>query len=151
VEEKAAALINEISAQLEAMNQLSQNRGKVLKVLLLESMSGGRMRAWGDDSTPGQMLLAIGAQNAFRQSGNQNREGIVATNPDAVIIIYMDSSKKEAELLFSSFFNDPILKYTQASKDKLIGLVPLSETYCPGVRLIDGLKHMSDILFPTAP
>ncbi|MDR2460909.1 MAG: ABC transporter substrate-binding protein [Deltaproteobacteria bacterium] len=147
VEERAASFINDIDSELQAMAELTGARDKSLRVLILENMSGGRMRAWGDDSTPGQMLITIGAVNVFSRTGDQNRESIVAANPDAVIIIYMDSVLEESELLLNSFFTDPILKYTQASKDRRIGLVPLSETYCPGVRIIDGLKHMSNILF----
>jgi ABC-type Fe3+-hydroxamate transport system substrate-binding protein len=108
------------------------------------------MRAWGNNSTPGQMLLAIGAENVFPLTGDQNKEGIVKANPDAVVFIYMDSTLEDTRRLMNDFLNDSILSYTKASVSRRMGLIPLSETYCPGVRLVSGLRNMSQILFDEA-
>jgi iron complex transport system substrate-binding protein len=146
-EEKAGQIVSGVKAELASMRARSAKRGKKLRVLLLEPLPGGRMRAWGDNSTPGQMLLAIGAENVFPQTGDQNKEGVVTANPDAVVFIYMDSSLPDALRLMEDFQTDPILGWTNASRAKRLGLAPLSETYCPGVRLASGLRTMSGVIF----
>jgi iron complex transport system substrate-binding protein len=149
-DDKANEIISEIEHELEDLKAKSAKRPVKMRALLVEYLPGGRMRAWGDNSTPGQMLLAIGAENVFPMTGDQNKEGIVKANPDAVIFIYMDSTLADSKSLMKDFQTDSILSYTNASKAKRLGLVPLSETYCPGVRLVSGLRHMSEILFDSA-
>jgi iron complex transport system substrate-binding protein len=148
VEGKAEAKIGEIRSELESLASISAKRKQKLRVLILECFPGYRMRAWGDDSTAGQMLLSIGAENVFKKTGDQNREAIAGANPDAVIFIYMDSTLEESLRQMESFYTDPILRHTEASKSKRMGLVPLSETYCPGIRIIMGIRRMAATLFP---
>jgi iron complex transport system substrate-binding protein len=147
-EDRAKQLIEEIKSELSALAKLTAKRKTKLKVIILECYPGYRLHAWGDETTPGQMLLSIGAENGFPRSGDQNRESIVAVNPDAIIFIYMDHNLPDTLEQMKLFRTDPILKYTQASVDNRMGVVPLSETYCPGVRIVMGIRHMAEILFP---
>ncbi|MDR2349050.1 MAG: ABC transporter substrate-binding protein [Deltaproteobacteria bacterium] len=149
IEDRAEAILLDMRKRMAVMSEKAGGRdGKKLRVMILECMPGYRLRVWGDDSTPGQMLLAIGAENVFPKTGDQNRESIAAANPDAVIFIYMDSALEDTLKLARDFKTDRILKYVKASGDDRMGLVPLSETYCPEVRVVAGMERMSRILFP---
>jgi iron complex transport system substrate-binding protein len=148
MEDKAAQKINEIKSELAALAELTAKRDAKLKVIILECYPGFRLHAWGDETTPGQMLSSIGVENGFPRSGDQNRESIVAADPDTIIFIYMDHNLPDTLKQMESFRTDSILKYTKASINNRMGVVPLSETYCPGVRIVMGIRHMSEILFP---
>jgi iron complex transport system substrate-binding protein len=148
VEDKSKEIISKMVSQLDDLKRRVAQRKTKLRVLLLEYYVGGHLMIWGDDTTPGSLLETIGAVNVFSTTGERNKESIVAANPDVIVIIYMDNVLKESVELMDSFYTDPILKHIEASKRKQIGLIPLSETYCPEVRLVNGLKHMEDILFP---
>jgi iron complex transport system substrate-binding protein len=148
VEEKAEKIISDMRSELDTVTNLVKERGVNLKVLVLQYQEGGSFRSRGDDSTIGQMLIAIGAANVFPRSGARNKESIAAANPDAIVFMYMDSALDATLKQMESFRTDPILKYTTAVKDNRMGIVPLSETYCPGVRFVMGVRHISEIIFP---
>jgi iron complex transport system substrate-binding protein len=149
-EDRAGSIVSSIDSELESLRLRAAGRGGKPGALVLECYPGGRMRSWGDDSTPGQMLLAAGARNLFPRTGDVSKEAIAKADPDAVVFIYMDSALKDTEQLMADFRTDRILRWTKASRDGRMGLVPLSEAYCPGVRLADGLRRMSGILYPAA-
>ncbi|MDR2340137.1 MAG: ABC transporter substrate-binding protein [Deltaproteobacteria bacterium] len=152
VEERAEEILRSLDSELSGLKARAALReGDRLRALILECLPGGRLRAWGDNSTPGRMLQAIGAENVFSLTGDQNKEGIVKADPDAVIFIYMDSTLRDTLRLMEDFRTDPILSYTKASRTGRLGLVPLSESYCPGVRLGMGLRRMAGILFGDGP
>jgi iron complex transport system substrate-binding protein len=148
VEERATAIIEEMQREIKAAAELGAKREKKLRVALLHYQLPAGIRCRGDDTIAGQMLKVIGVENVFPMSGDQNKERIAAANPDAVILVYMDATLEQNRKIMEEFYNDPILRYTNASKNRHIGFMPLTEAYCPGVRLAQGIRHMSEILFP---
>jgi iron complex transport system substrate-binding protein len=121
--------------------------GRRPRALLLEPFPGGRLVAYGPDSTAGRILEALGAENASSSNGERGKEGVIASDPDAVVIVYMDSWYGESEKLLERFLTDPILSRLKASRTRRIGFMPLAECYAPGVRLAAGVRRMEEIVF----
>ncbi|MDR2612825.1 MAG: ABC transporter substrate-binding protein, partial [Deltaproteobacteria bacterium] len=126
---EARAIAGRIRSEIALARARRAGTAPMPRALLLEPYPGGRLRSWGPDSVPGRMLEALGAVNAYSSTGERGMESIIASDADAAVFVYMDSTRPESERLMESFRTDPALRLLRASREGRLGLMPLSECY----------------------
>lgn len=150
VEERAAALVDEMKGQVEAT--LAAVAGQQpLRVAVVEP-AGGSITNYGADTLAGDMVRALGGQLAKPQGSDMGKEDLVACDPDVIFVVYMAYDGDDPEAVkaaqLAAIQDDPAFASLSAVQKDRVHLIMLGDMYASGPRTIDGLKTLAQGMYP---
>lgn len=145
VEDKAEAIVKEMTDTLTSIEQQVKDRPKV-KTLILEANGDGTFRVYGPDTIGGEIATTAGA-DLMDVQGKIGTEDIIRLDPDVIFTVYYGTGIAKDEA-FQRFLDDESLSNLISRDDKRIYAVNLSEVYASGVRTIDGIRTIAKGIYP---
>lgn len=151
VEDRAQALVDEMKAQVETTLAAAQGQEPV-RVAVVEPTASGTITNYGTDSLAGDMVTALGGELARPDGSDMGKEDLVACDPDVIFVVYMayagdDPDAVRAEQL-AAIQDDPALASLSAVQSGRVHLIMLGDMYASGPRTIDGLKTLTQGMYP---
>lgn len=146
VEEKAEAIVAEMKAEIDKAKEHVKDKEPV-KAIIVEVNKDGMYRVYGEDSIGGDMATQVGAELVADKNGDIGKEELLKLNPDVIFSVYYGESieREQAEKMISE---DQGLGSLSAIKNNRIVPIVLSEVYATGIRTLDGIKTISNGLYP---
>ncbi|SMR82446.1 iron complex transport system substrate-binding protein [Aliiroseovarius halocynthiae] len=130
VEEKGAALVAQLEAELEQAIQAASNADYKPRVLFVLSMPGGRLNVAGLNTRADGIIKMAGAVNAvqeFTEYRTLTDEAIVTSAPDVVLMMSHSANHGATS---EDLWAHPALSLTPAGKNK--ALIAMSGSYLLG-------------------
>lgn len=150
VEDKAEALVEEMKAEVSAVVDKVEGQEKV-KVAMVEPINDN-ITNYGKASLGGNMIEALGGELALTEFAQIGKEDLLAADPEVIFVVYMayagDDPEKVKKEQLAAIKDDPALASLQAVKNDNIHLIMLGDMYASGPRTIDGLKVLSEGMYP---
>lgn len=156
VQDKAEAIVEEIRAEIQKIaDYLSENSIEKLTVAVLED-EGGTYRVYGEDVLGGDVAIAGGAELAVGKhgdNGNISAEDLIATNPDAIYMVWFDGytvgeEDYAGEHVVKLITENPAFASLNAVQNGRVYPINLSYIYCSGMRTMEGVLEFSTSLYP---
>lgn len=152
VEEKAEALVNEMKAEIEKVEEKAKLQDKKTSALVIEFSGDKSIINYGASSLAGDMVQSLGAKLASEDSKNLGKEDIISLNPDVIFVVYMPYSGDNTEEVKQSnldyILKDSAFKNLDAVKNNKVVPIMLGDMYASGVRTKDGIVNFSKGLYP---
>lgn len=149
IQDRTNEYVKNLKDRLKTIEDKTSKLKDKKKVLILEENKDGQFRVYGKNDLVSDMVEKAGAINIEEKSGTISTEGIVATNPDAIIYIHSgDGKESNSKELTKVFTDNKALKNVTAVKNNNIVVTGLAETWAGGVRVVDAIEQYSKELYP---
>lgn len=154
VQEKAEAIVDEIRSELNSVEDYLNGKER-LKVAVLED-EGGTYRVYGEDTLGGSVAIAGGAElcvGKHGENGNISAEDLIATNPDAIFMVWYDGysvndTDYAGEHVVELITENPAFASLEAVKNGRVYAINLKYIYCSGMNTLDGVRVVAQALYP---
>lgn len=152
VEEKAEALVNEMKAEIEKVEEKVKSQEEKTSALVIEFSGDSTIINYGASSLGGNMVQTLGAKLSSEDGKNLGKEDIISLNPDVIFVVYMPYSGDDPEEVKQTNLNyilkDSAFKNLDAVKNNRVVPIMLGDMYASGVRTKDGIVNFSKGLYP---
>ena len=152
VEEKAEALVNEMKAEIEKVEEKVKSQEEKTSALVIEFSGDSTIINYGASSLGGNMVQTLGAKLASEDGKNLGKEDIVSLNPDVIFVVYMpysgDNPEEVKQTNLDYILKDSAFKNLDAVKNNRVVPIMLGDMYASGVRTKDGIVNFSKGLYP---
>ena len=152
VEEKAEALVNEMKAEIEKVEEKAKSQDEKTSALIVEFLGDTSISNYGESSLAGNMVQTLGAELASPEGKNLGKEDIISLNPDVIFVVYMPYSGDDPEEVKQTNLNyilkDSAFASLDAVKNNRVVPIMLGDMYASGVRTKDGIENFSKGLYP---
>ena len=152
VEEKAEALVNEMKAEIEKVEEKVKSQDEKTSALIVEFLGDSSISNYGASSLAGNMVQTLGAELASPEGKNLGKEDIISLNPDVIFVVYMPYSGDDPEEVKQTNSNyilkDEAFASLDAVKNNRVVPIMLGDMYASGVRTKDGIVNFSKGLYP---
>ena len=152
VEEKAEALVNEMKAEIEKVEEKVKSQEDKTSALVIEFSGDSTIINYGASSLGGNMVQTLGAKLSSEDGKNLGKEDIISLNPDVIFVVYMPYSGDDPEEVKQTNLNyilkDSAFKNLDAVKNNRVVPIMLGDMYASGVRTKDGIVNFSKGLYP---
>lgn len=139
VEDRANKLVEEMKDKVTQVKEKTKNDAKK-KVLVIEYLNG-EATVYGKETLAGDMVTQLNGEIVNSDGAKFDSESILAIDPDVIFTVYMDEKGKNmAKESVENVTKNPKLKNLRAVTSKKVFPIELGETYCSGIRTIDGLN-----------
>ena len=148
VTDKAEVIVDEIKLALEEAVQFSQGLAHKPRVLVIEFLNDD-IRVYGENTLAGDMVKKIGAELVTVEGQSISAEDLIALNPDVIFSVYFGdaSDVTVAEQSLTKIKNEPKYVSLEAVIQDKVFAISLGETYCSGIRTVDGIKRLIDGIY----
>lgn len=146
VEPKAEAIVKEMKDEIKKAKKAVEGT-KPVKAIIVEVSKDGMYRVYGKDTIGGDMASQLGAELVAADEQSIGKEDLIKLNPDVIFSVYYGENI-EREQAEKSIMDDTSLASLAAIKNKRVEPVVLSEVYATGIRTLDGIKTISQGLYP---
>lgn len=148
-QDEAQAIVDKMLAEVEKVQQYAKEQSSHPTVAVLENEDGSyrvysEMTLGGNVATEAGATLAVGKGE---DTANISAEDLIATDPDAVFMVWYDGFR-DAESCVADITENSKFKSLGAVKDKKVFPVALTGIYCSGLHTIDGLRAFYQALYP---
>ena len=151
VEEKAEALVNEMKAEIEKVEDKVKSQDEKTSALIIEFSGDSSIINYGESSLAGNMVQTLGAELVSSDGKNLGKEDIISLNPDVIFVVYMPYSGDDPEEVKQTNLNyilkDSAFKNLDAVKNNRVVPIMLGDMYASGVRTKDGIVNFSKGLY----
>ena len=152
VEEKAQALVNEMKAEIEKVEETVKSQEEKTSALVIEFSGDSSIINYGESSLAGNMVQTLGAELASEDGKNLGKEDIISLNPDVIFVVYMpysgDNPEEVKQTNLNYLLKDSAFKNLDAVKNNRVVPIMLGDMYASGVRTKDGIVNFSKGLYP---
>ena len=152
VEEKAEALVNEMKAEIEKVEEKVKSQEEKTSALVIEFSGDSTIINYGASSLGGNMVQTLGAKLASEDGKNLGKEDIISLNPDVIFVVYMpysgDNPEEVKQTNLDYILKDSAFKNLDAVKNNRVVPIMLGDMYASGVRTKDGIVNFSKGLYP---
>lgn len=152
VEEKAEALVNEMKAEIEKVEEKVKSQEEKTSALVVEFSGDSSISNYGASSLAGNMVQTLGAELASEDGKNLGKEDIISLNPDVIFVVYMpysgDNPEEVKQTNLNYILKDSAFKNLDAVKNNRVVPIMLGDMYASGVRTKDGIVNFSKGLYP---
>ncbi|MDO5063243.1 MAG: ABC transporter substrate-binding protein [Peptostreptococcaceae bacterium] len=147
VEEKAEQIIKEMDASIAAAQEKVKEKGKT-RVIVLEVEKDNQIRLYGPETIGGVIAEKVGA-DLLTNEPRITAEQLIELNPDVIFSVYFgpDTDLTE-ESCITKLTENPALKSISAIQSGKVYPITLSYTYATGVRTLEAIHYISEILHP---
>lgn len=150
VEDKAQALVAEMKAQVADTLAAVQGQDPV-RVAVLEPL-GGKITNYAANSLAGDMVVQLGGELVKPEGSEMGKEDLVALDPDVIFVVYMAYSGDDPETVKANQLaviqDDPAFASLSAVQNGRVHLIMLGDMYASGPRTGDGLRVLSQGMYP---
>lgn len=146
VEDKAAAIVENMKEEIEKAKSYVEGKEKV-RTVILEVEKEGQYRIYGLDSIGGDIASQVGADLVAKENTTLGKEELVQLNPDVIFSVYYGDSIVREQAV-ESIMSDKALESISAVQNKRVHPIVLSEVYASGVRTLDGIRTIIAGLYP---
>lgn len=146
VEDKANEIVNTMKNEIQKSKDFVKGK-ETVKAVILEVEKEGVYRIYGEDSIGGDIATQVGANLVAKLNGKIGNEDLIKLNPDVIFTVYFGKSIDKDSAL-KSIINNPGLASISAVRSKRVHPIMLSEVYASGIRTLDGIKTISNGLYP---
>lgn len=152
VEEKAEALVNEMKAEIEKVEERVKSQEEKTSALVIEFLGDSSISNYGASSLAGNMVQTLGAELVSKDGKNLGKEDIISLNPDVIFVVYMpysgDNPEEVKQTNLNYILKDSAFKNLDAVKNNRVVPIMLGDMYASGVRTKDGIVNFSKGLYP---
>lgn len=147
VEDKAQALVNEITTETEKIKKHIEGKEKA-SIAVLEDESDS-YRVYGANTLGGDIALSAGAELKLgaKNSSNISAEDLIAANPEAIFMVWYEGFLSPEEVV-KSITKNPKFASLNAVKNNKVFPLNLTNIYCSGLRSKDGILEFAKKLYP---
>lgn len=148
--EEAQAIVNEMQAEIDKVSAYVTESGiEPLSVAILEVEGEGDYRVYGTTTIGGNLAENVGATLAVgaEDSNNIGNEDLIAADPDKIFAIWFEGYITPEEAV-ASFMENPALASLKAVQNGDVYALNLTQVYCPGLHLLDGIHTFATALYP---
>ncbi len=150
VEEKAEELVNEMKADIEEVISLTQGQ-EATTVVMLEPV-GDTITNYSKETLGGDMVLSLGGELAKPEGNTISKEELLAANPEVIFVVYMAYKGDDPETVkadqLAVILDDPALQSLTAIENERVYLIMLGDMYASGPRTIDGIRTITEGMYP---
>lgn len=147
VEEKAEQIIKEMDDSIAAAQEKVKEKGKT-RVIVLEVEKDNQLRLYGPETIGGVIAEKVGA-DLLTNEPRINAEQLIELDPDVIFSVYFgpDTDLTEGSCV-TKLTENPALKSISAIQNGKVYPITLSYTYATGVRTLEAIRYISQILHP---
>ncbi|WP_423363551.1 ABC transporter substrate-binding protein [Mycoplasma sp. P36-A1] len=142
VEEKAQKIVDEMKNKVTEVKEKTKNSPKK-KVLVIEYINN-EATVYGKDSLVGDMVTNLNGEIIDANGKSIDAEAILTLNPDVIFTVYMDRDNQDmSKQSIKTITANKQLAKLDAVKNNKVFAIALGESYCSGIRNIDGLNILN--------
>ena len=146
VEEKAQALVDEITSTVSEVSSKVSNEEKQSAMVI--EFYDDEIYTYGSKTLAGGMVTKLGAELLNPEGGNIGAEDLIKLNPDCIFVSYMDRGNENVPVEeINKILENPAFASLSAVKNKRVYSIPLGDMYSSGIRTIDGINTFANGLY----
>lgn len=146
VEEKAQALVDEITSTVSEVSSKVSNEEKQSAMVI--EFYDDEIYTYGSKTLAGDMVTKLGAELLNPEGGNIGAEDLIKLNPDCIFVSYMDRGNENVPVEeINKILENPAFASLSAVKNKRVYSIPLGDMYSSGIRTIDGINTFANGLY----
>lgn len=146
VEEKAQALVDEITSTVSEVSSKVSNEEKQSAMVI--EFYDDEIYTYGSKTLAGDMVTKLGAELLNPEGGNIGEEDLIKLNPDCIFVSYMDRGNENVPVEeINKILENPAFASLSAVKNKRVYSIPLGDMYSSGIRTIDGINTFANGLY----
>ena len=146
VEEKAQALVDEITSTVSEVSSKVSNEEKQSAMVI--EFYDDEIYTYGSKTLAGDMVTKLGAELLNPEGGNIGAEYLIKLNPDCIFVSYMDRGNENVPVEeINKILENPAFASLSAVKNKRVYSIPLGDMYSSGIRTIDGINTFANGLY----
>ena len=146
VEEKAQALVDEITSTVSEVSSKVSNEEKQSAMVI--EFYDDEIYTYGSKTLAGDMVTKLGAELLNPEGGNIGAEDLIKLNPDCIFVSYMDRGNENVPVEeINKILGNPAFASLSAVKNKRVYSIPLGDMYSSGIRTIDGINTFANGLY----
>ena len=146
VEEKAQALVDEITSTVSEVSSKVSNEEKQSAMVI--EFYDDEIYTYGIKTLAGDMVTKLGAEVLNPDGGNIGAEDLIKLNPDCIFVSYMDMGDENVPVEeVNKVLDNAAFASLSAVKNKRVYAIPLGEMYSSGIRTIDGINTFANGLY----
>ena len=146
VEEKAQALVDEITSTVSEVSSKVSNEEKQSAMVI--EFYDDEIYTYGSKTLAGDMVTKLGAELLNPEGGNIGAEDLIKLNPDCIFVSYMDRGNENVPVEeINKILENPAFACLSAVKNKRVYSIPLGDMYSSGIRTIDGINTFANGLY----
>ncbi|WP_195953712.1 ABC transporter substrate-binding protein [Clostridium saudiense] len=146
VEEKAQALVDEITSTVSEVSSKVSNEEKQSAMVI--EFYDDEIYTYGSKTLAGDMVTKLGAELLNLEGGNIGAEDLIKLNPDCIFVSYMDRGNENVPVEeINKILENPAFASLSAVKNKRVYSIPLGDMYSSGIRTIDGINTFANGLY----
>ena len=143
VEEKAQALVDEITSTVSEVSSKVSNEEKQSAMVI--EFYDDEIYTYGSKTLAGDMVTKLGAELLNPEGGNIGAEDLIKLNPDCIFVSYMDRGNENVPVEeINKILENPAFASLSAVKNKRVYSIPLGDMYSSGIRTIDGINTFAN-------
>ena len=150
VEDRAQALVEEMSASIEDTLKAAEGREQTT-VAVLEPLNG-ILSNYHAATLAGDMVTKLGGKLVKPQGNEMGKEELVSLDPEVIFVVYMaysgDSPEQVVAQQMAAIEEDPALASLSAVKAGRVYPIMLGDMYASGPRTLDGIRAFAAGLYP---
>ena len=146
-EERAAALVDEMQAEIAYVKTQTAGRTARPRALVIELL-GREIRSYGSDTLAGDMLRALGAEHLAADGAQLSMEEIITHDPDALFLVVVEDDYGSEDAILARLYENPALQGLSCVRNRRIYPIPLYAVYSAGIRTYDGITIFAHGLYP---
>ena len=146
VEEKAQALVDEITSTVSEVSSKVSNEEKQSAMVI--EFYDDEIYTYGSKTLAGDMVTILGAELLNPEGGHIGAEDLIKLNPDCIFVSYMDRGNENVPVEeINKILENPAFASLSAVKNKRVYSIPLGDMYSSGIRTIDGINTFANGLY----
>ena len=146
VEEKAQALVDEITSTVSEVSSKVSNEEKQSAMVI--EFYDDEIYTYDSKTLAGDMVTKLGAELLNPEGGNIGAEDLIKLNPDCIFVSYMDRGNENVPVEeINKILENPAFASLSAVKNKRVYSIPLGDMYSSGIRTIDGINTFANGLY----
>ena len=146
VEEKAQALVDEITSTVSEVSSKVSNEEKQSAMVI--EFYDDEIYTYGSKTLAGDMVTKLGAELLNPEGGNIGAEDLIKLNTDCIFVSYMDRGNENVPVEeINKILENPAFASLSAVKNKRVYSIPLGDMYSSGIRTIDGINTFANGLY----
>ncbi len=147
VEEEAQALVDDITNEIDKIEEYTQGVDKV-GIAILED-EGDSFRVYGANVLGGNIAMKAGAELVIgaEESENVTAEELIEADPEAIFMVYF-FGYLEPEDAVKAITENPKFESLQAVQNDKVFALNLTNVYCSGYRSFVGVRTFAEHIYP---
>ncbi len=146
--ERAEEIVTQMKDAIAKAQVVAKQQPKKPKALVMEYMGGKNVRLYNEKTLAGNIVQQMNGELLAAKEVSIGLEQIVDMDPDAIFVVIMESHYGHEESVLQVIRDNKALSHLRCVRDGRLYAVPLNDVYASGVRTYDGIKIISEGLYP---